>query len=427
MLRATAPLLAALLMAGPAIAGVLDRALLSRAGQVLERIDAAGHKSVGVLPFRVKKAARPASHDAAPLCASLPGRLENALILVQGNDKAAIRVLRGCGLDAGPWHTNAAALAKLFAASFEPAWGGGGKAKADVFVTGEISYTGGREAQVIVELLEPKKAGARKAASFKVDADLALLRDLGLAFGLEKKARDEAAALAAARAQAREDEKNNRPGAGRTPEDLAGVRVEVLYDGKAQKLTLGRDGAWQAPSPRAGQVVTFALTRLADGEARLGMLLRIDGRSTIGEEEGEQAACQKLLLDGKRKGVRRTVTGVLTRVEGGKPAVRPFPGRAAGARASWIDLDVFAPGEALDDGPESRMSTRALPGAKARTLKELQARLARANGLQLANVTARGPKLRLIDVEAAPFNDPPGDTPLRSHLGGLSIRIPATE
>src|SRR5687768_1917009 len=81
--------------AGSAEAANLDKSLLKDAGPILEGLVEKGIKTVGVLPFRVKKGARQAGFNAAPLATGLPGRLENALIVAQGSNQAkAIGVIR---------------------------------------------------------------------------------------------------------------------------------------------------------------------------------------------------------------------------------------------------------------------------------------------------------------------------------------------
>src|SRR4051794_9104188 len=73
----------------------LDKGLLKEAGRIMDRLTESSVKTVGVLPFRVKKGERQAGFDAAPLATGLPGRIENALIVTQGGSELkAIGVIR---------------------------------------------------------------------------------------------------------------------------------------------------------------------------------------------------------------------------------------------------------------------------------------------------------------------------------------------
>src|SRR5262245_51843644 len=150
--RVLSPLVA-LLLAGPVLAGNLDRALLSRAGQVLEHLNTTPVNTVGVLPFRVQIGKRPAGTH-SPLAVQLPGRLENALIVVQGNESGSIRVIRSPEGKQGPWRTSRKAFAALFLDKHTPAWGPG-RVKADAFLTGEVSWNAeSKSAQVTIERID---------------------------------------------------------------------------------------------------------------------------------------------------------------------------------------------------------------------------------------------------------------------------------
>lgn len=421
--------LALLLLAGAAPAGNLDRALLSRAGQVLEHLNDASCGTAGVLPFRVR-VGKHAPTEHSPLSAQLPGRLENALIVVQGGERSAIRVLRSPVGKDGPWRTSRAAFAKLFRQEHEPAWGTG-RFKADAFLTGEVSFSAGlKTAQVTIDSVDARSFGtgklsSRRLASFKVSADLALLRDLGVSLSLASlPRRTEEAALARALEQAALDEKEARPAAGRSPADVAGMRLEVLFDGAVQKIALSSRGVWQAPPVRAGQKVSFRLTRTAAGAGQLGALLRIDGRSTWQEEDDEPALCRKWAFSATTR--PQTVLGFYHKKTERRLVVRPFALRPGEARGSWATLDVFAAGKELDQGPHANLTTRSQASARGRTLKDLQARLVRANHLRVTGFASRGSGLRFQTVAFAPLAavPPAEESNLRSFLGGVTVFIP---
>ncbi|MGL4553022.1 MAG: hypothetical protein ACRC33_17780 [Gemmataceae bacterium] len=405
-------LIAALLLtaaAAPCRAGNLDRALIARAGQLLEEVAGAGHKTVGVLPFRIKKGTRPAS---APLAGSMPGRLENALIVVQGGtERVAVRVLRQ------PAEPAAAASREAFTVERDLAWGEG-QARPDALLTGEVVCAADRKsATVTVELLDPKswrdgKPAPRRLVRFKVDADVPLLRDLGHSFSLPratfKRGARPADADAVVAAQA------ERVG----PDNVGGMRLEAEYDGVRQKFAAGPDG-YRLHSPKPGQKAVLYLTRVSDEDGRLGAVLRVGGLSLFEEQDGDPASGRKWAYDPAKRGVREDFAGFYAKADGARPALKePFR-----ALSGWVELDVFGPAE-----PEGRgVSTRSLTTARARTLKELQARLARANHLSLRKsvVSARAGGLLLLDVEPAVASaaEPSQTLP----LGGLTVWVGSGE
>ena len=61
----------------------LDRLLLKHAHSILETLKEKGHKSVGVLKFRVKKGEEPATDRAGTLNMRLAEKLEMALVLAK--------------------------------------------------------------------------------------------------------------------------------------------------------------------------------------------------------------------------------------------------------------------------------------------------------------------------------------------------------
>src|SRR5262249_41727203 len=122
----------------------LDLALLKAAPRIAIYLSDKGYKSVGVLPFKIKKGTRQASYDGAPLAASLPGRLENALIMTMSTDdeRKTLKIIRDAAGSAsqqrvGAWSRNKAAFDKLFSTRYPLAWGKQ-TARPSVFLTGIV-------------------------------------------------------------------------------------------------------------------------------------------------------------------------------------------------------------------------------------------------------------------------------------------------
>jgi hypothetical protein len=464
-------LLVALAAALPARAANLDKALLDNAPDLLVALKKAEVKTVGVLPFSVKRGTRPASFDAAPLSAGLPGRLENALILRQTNQEArAMKVVRDAAGTAakarvGAWTKNEDSFKKLFATKYELAWGDS-KLPADAFLTGEVRLTGDmKTAEVVVNYVKADswkdgKPAMTELGKFKVKTDRSLLRDAGYNAVVSRALIRKPAARATAEdldndaiEQVTEEEKGTKPAPdvkepeSHAPESVAGLKLEIEYDGVKQdvKAEAGGEGAKQptytVAAPKPGQKVVLYLTRVAEGENKLGLVLRVNGRSTWEQQDMAPMNCRKWILDAKSIGKREDFKGYYRESEDGKELVcnewkaldeAEAAERAAemGNRAGWIDLDVFTARDAeagSDDG--LLISTRSMTKKKPGTLQELREQLAKANFIALSPVAGRSMGGLLIgDVNAVPAGDLTKDKLGNVvHLGGISIRyLPAT-
>ncbi|MGL4551734.1 MAG: hypothetical protein ACRC33_11145 [Gemmataceae bacterium] len=462
-------LLAALAAAAPARGANLDKALLDNAPDLLVALKKADIKSVGVLPFAVKRGARPAGYDAAPLSAGMPGRLENALILRQtSQEEKAMKVLRDATATAakagvGAWSKDAASFQKLFATKYELAWGDK-KLPADAFLTGEVRLTGDmKEAEVVVRYFKADgwkdgKPALGELATFKVKTDRSLLRDVGYnavvsSRALKRKGEQKSDAEALnddVIEQVTKEEKEEKPvpdakqPESHAPSSFAGMKFEVEYDGVKQEINaeVGGDGAKQPSytmaAPKPGQKVVMYLTREQAGDNKLGVVLRVNGKSTWEEQDAEPAACRRWVFDAKSVGKREDYAGFYRYGPGGKLVCNEWKSldeasaaaSEAGVRAGWIDIDVFTGRDekaGKDDGLV--ISTRSMTKKKPATLRELRQQLAKANNMVLSPVAARSMGGLLIgDVNAVPVGELKKDTLGNVvHLGGISIRYLSAE
>jgi hypothetical protein len=462
--------LALLLAASTTRAANLDAALLKAAPKILEYLKSENYQNVGVLPFQVQKGTRKASYDAAPLAANLPGRVENALIMSQGDDeKTAVRIIRDAAgvaarAKAGRYTTDDDAFKKLFRLRYPLAWGTR-KVRADAFLTGVVLNTGDRAKTKIKWLLltpESRSGGTLKPLDLKkvdvVRTDRSLLRDLGYTFALSRSVlkRDVSAEdrddYAIDQVDQREQGKT-RPGSGQsnevTPTNIEGMAFELRYNGVTQKLrpisqtTRGsKSPQYEADPVEPDTEVTMVLTRLLDEDKRLGVVVRVNGRSTWKEEEEEPIKCVKWLYDLSAKGKPDVFRGFYDDATGKN--VRKFRVASAeesaakasdlGDRAGWIDIDVFASRESeVDVSPsktdedEVKVSTRGLarPKKRPRTLGEAQIQLRKANNVKVKkNGLSRG-RGGLILAEVEPSDEvqlDKAELPNPIHLGGISIR-----
>ncbi len=440
----------------------LDVGLLEQAPRIVDFLAREGYRNVGVLPFQVKKGTRRADYLAAPLGTGLPGRLENALLLAMSDDeKTALRLFRDpAGFAnrqrAGSWSRNKSAFDRLFATSYPVAWGEQ-RLRPDVFLTGVVSNTGNR-LTTRVEIVGFSRNGwsdrgvkTFPVAAFDVVTDRALLRDLGHAFALPRSVlkrtitaarRDELALEQVEKEEAGEKLPRDDQ-TGRSPANVAGMGLTISYNGARQALrSLSGSQAGQraplfqlAPAPTGAQVV-LVLTRLDDDDRTLGVIVKVNGQSTFQLDDRDSLQCRKWLYDRSDRGKPDRLTGFWMDRRGerilrfrlppaGELASRP---EELGERVGWIDVDVFASGEA--DQPEEQFlaSTRGLSrgGPLRGPLRALQQQLLAINHL-------RHRKEKEVKKSAGglvlAFPEPGPSQPLTSskwpnpvRLGGISIR-----
>jgi hypothetical protein len=440
----------------------LDIGLLKQAPKMVMFLSEKGYKNIGVLPFKVKKGTREAGFYSGPLGTTLPGRLENALIMSMGDDESvALNIIRDAGGAAsqqkvGRWLRDRTAFNKLFAASYPVAWGNK-KVRPDVFLTGTISNTGNR-ATTTVEVLGFDKdswmGGSVKAfrvTQFTVKTDRALLRDLGYSYALARSAlrrdataedRDEQAL-----AQVNKEEGGQKPPQGgqtaHSPTLVAGMAFEIYYNGVRQTIRPLSENQEEAKSPLfqvdpapPGARVLLVLTRVSDENRRLGVCLKLNGQSTFQLDDRDPMQCRKWLYDLSDRGKPDKLHGVWMDTKG---TVQPFRVLTAeesaaranelGERAGWIDLDVFASGEGPAQPEEQMMvSTRGLArgSRKFSSLKALQQRLMKVNNVRhrkTATVRRTGGGLIVPDPEPVPgVSLETGELPNPVRLGGISIK-----
>jgi hypothetical protein len=415
---------------------------------------------VAVLPFKVQKGTRKAGYDSAPLGTSLPGRLENALLVAMGDDeKTALNIVRDAAAAAGrqkvgKWSTDREAFRKLFAADYPLAWGDR-KVRADVFLTGGVSNSGDRGTTTVeVEGFTSKdwtEQGVKRfrVSRFTVRTDRALLRDLGYSFALSSRVlrrdvkpeqRDREAVAAVARAENGEKLAGDRQ-AGHSPANVAGMAFEVFYDRLKQTirpLAEDREGAksplFQVDPVSVGAKVSLVLTRVSDEERRLGVVLKVNGLSTFQMDDRDSLQCRKWLYDRRDRGKPDRCDGFYMDVRGDRLlpfkvlTARESEARASelGERAGWIDVDVFASGEEAQPDEQFLVSTRGLAraGRHPDSLAALRKQLLKTNNVRQREAKVLGKGGLIVaapePVPGAVLSTSTLPNPVR--LGGISIK-----
>lgn len=312
-------LIAAAFSAGPARgADNMDRALASHAPQVIRYLHDHHVRNTGVLKFRVQKGKQPVSFRVGPLNANMAERLEAALVL-------ANTVHPAIGIAHDPDHvavakklasyTNPAGRRGLFQQKYPLAWDGP-PITPDLFLTGLVTVSHDlKQATVTVEAIHPTSMKEEKVVSFTVATDRSLLNDLNESFQvasrqlkrrtrtveLDEDAVSDAGALNdGSKTINDESQPGSGPGNGTPPPPPppdALLSYDVLYDGVPQPV--GTDpaspGELQVTEPAEGQQIAVHIRSLA--QERLGLVLMVNGVSTLYEQKDEPSRCAAWVLD----------------------------------------------------------------------------------------------------------------------------------
>jgi hypothetical protein len=404
-----------LLLSSPARADNIDRKLVESAGELVKRCRDHKWRNVGVLKFQVQLGKKAASLTVEPLCSNLADRVENALIL--GNDReGSLGVIRAAGevavaRDVRATHTTAAGRKKLFGSLYPLAWGKQ-RVKPDAFLTGLAALSPDlKEVTVTITTFDAEDQTA-SLLSFTADVDRSVLADAGLGFAIARPKEesltraklDRLAIAAAARALA---------GKGKTDLPTSELlEFAVLVNGKqrAMRPAPEESAVGEVTGLRRDDKLTFTITNRS--KETLGVVLRVAGRSTIDEHQGEVERATKWVLE---PGVTYRLAGYYLRKE--PPTVQPFPvppspGKTADlapGHAGMVGLFVFKQGGPRD---EKVTDLRRLPPQEARatwTLAGLKFKLSGQVGERIGKVRRR----EIIVPDLRPTTGDPSITKVR--------------
>lgn len=459
-------------------ADALDRELLKQSPVIMGKLAQRNknYKNIAVLPFKVEKGTRSASYHGGPIATGITTRLENCLIMTQKvkAGETPIGIIRDAAGVASAakvkgYTSSTTQRMRLFNLTYPLAWGNA-RVKPDVFITGVISnMTNRRKTTVYIKCFDKNSqviggvVQLHTLCSFTFDTDRAMFRDLGYHYALNRRAlarnvtpkkRDEIAAD-----QIEKQEKGQQPAQGgqgaqaeaHDTDNIAGFKFEIYYDGKKQTIrklaeqgSQAKSGLYQVdPVPDGTKKVEFRLTRNTDEEKTLGVVVKVNGKSTFQEEEVDSLQCRKWLYAKKWTGKTDVFEGFYA--TGSDKNVKKFivlsptelkeREKELGQRVGWIDVDVFGPGEDKNSGDEPKMiSSRGLSSRslakKPKTFKALQEAMLKANKIKFKprgpkDVVSRGPgNIILSELEpsgSAEVQESEGiPNPVR--LGGVSIK-----
>lgn len=469
---AAAALVLAALAAPAARADHLDAKLLETGPQVIEYLHHRGYQNVGVLRFRLEQAGKPASFSAGALNGNLAERLENVLVMCDGSDEAqAVGIIHRAGEFAARagrvnrWYADPADRAKLFRVDAYPLAWGSRKVKADAFLTGTVRLAADlARTTVVIEAFSAKDPAALDpVAEFTVDTDRSILRDAGANFAVARrsvvtKRSSDVDRFVLQKVGRRDGDSGADPagggaapagavaagGAGAaggaadpttvSPDGVGGVQFRMLSDGQPGPAPkMGADGKWTVECPDESRPVAFALKNTTD--KKLGVVLKLNGVSTIDEQKDDAENCRKYVL---KPGQDLKVEGFL--MLGGAPAngkqqmtVAKFKilvGEEArakkeelGDKAGEIAVDVFESLEAPQG--DVAVSTRGTRPSEEKAARQSLAKLQRAL-MQSSHATKTVVAGREVIVADKQNAGPAGnvnveDFPNPSRLAGLSI------
>lgn len=340
----------------------IDDELIKRAPELVKALQAKGYKNVGVLKFMVKAGKESANANIGPMNLVMAQRVENALIhgLDTDHPLGVIKNATQVAAAANPKFTTQSEAGRkaLFKSTYPLAWGTD-KVHPDALLTGTVALAPGmRKATVEIDSFDSSGAKPQRIMHFEVETDRSILADSGRSYvlktrGLKKKRSleeldDDAADSAASSSE------------GKSVTQQAGseipIKFEIRYNNNVQTISQdpGSLGEMKVDEPKAGDEVSFQITNTTS--AKIGVVVKVNGESTLGQDTAEDAACQKWILEpNKPYALKGFYTYPENKVAKFKvlsdedSAARMAEWAGSRPRAGYIDVTVFTSGVASED------------------------------------------------------------------------------
>jgi hypothetical protein len=394
--------------AAPVWADPLDARLEREAPDVMHYLQQHGYHSVGVLKFRVQQPFKAPSFNVGTINVSMADRLENALILAN-DPKHPVNVIDAATANAaghlrGALHRRSFDFDRsvedrhsLLALEYPVAWGDG-KVRPDAFLTGDILLSkDNRHATVRITAFDrTSPRDTHVVREFTLKTYRSLLAECGQTFVVPRGVRGDDALDDQAAQNATSQDTGTSVTVSKDTNNP--VKLTILYNGNdmgapaPDPLSPGGE-AYTATEPTESDEVVFKVQNV--GPERVGIVLAINGKSTLMEEDITQrdpADCYKWILE---PNAVYAINGFYTQMTGENlkkfRVVDPktIEDRTAllGEYLGQIDLLVYAQGTAAQKAPgeaepdKRNLRRGILTGkAKPRTLAEAQSVVARASG-----------------------------------------------
>lgn len=292
----------------------IHRKLQAHVPEIIEYLNKHGHKTVGVLKFRVKKDGQKTSDSVGPLNSLIADRLEVGLILRNSFDESRqLQIIKNASAQVAESelasHLSASGRPHFFETTYDMAWGSE-KRTPDAFLTGVIQIHEDNSRCTIGILCFDKSGGELKRCGdiFEADLDASSMGELGESFVL--RGAFDAGKTHLTRTRIADNEIVKQAHAVKTQlakfpltDESAPARLEVRYDGRLMPIEV-RSGRAFLPEPKQGQKVELAIVRGKSATGTLGIVVRVNGENTLGRETCSDLQCRKWLLTEQH---RRTV------------------------------------------------------------------------------------------------------------------------
>jgi hypothetical protein len=290
----------------PAASETLEDAFVRQGKGLIQRCKEKGYKNVGVLKFQVSTDGKTFSDNVGTMNMLLARRLEVALVV--GNDaRAPVGIIRNASAVAahtrGANHLSRQGREVLFEPSYHLAWGKT-EVKADAFITGAVGVSKDRKSMLlqlyVIDREENRLAPFGKPVRVRNEANK--LAEMGQSFTLrgvfdrpnkkegeeadykESKALEQAAAYA-----------NAQPASTPAAQKVQAVSLTVRYNGKPVPMKL-QGGKFVVPEPSENTRVDLVLKR-GNENARYGVVVKVNGESTIFRQKLPELQCRKWILE----------------------------------------------------------------------------------------------------------------------------------
>ena len=289
----------------------VHRKLQKHVPQIIDYLNKQGHKTVGVLKFRVKKHGQQTSDSVGPLNSLIADRLEVGLILRNSFDESRqLQIIKNASAQVADSelvsHLSAAGRAQFFEMTYDMAWGSKRRAP-DAFLTGVVQIHEDNSRCTIGILCFDRSGSELKRCGdvFEADLDASSMGELGESFVLRGAFDSGKTQLTGTRVADTEIVKQAHAVKAQLAKfpltDItAPVQLEVRYDGRLMPIEI-RSGRAFLPEPKQGQKVELAIVRGKSATGTLGIVVRVNGENTLGRETCSDLQCRKWLLTEEHK------------------------------------------------------------------------------------------------------------------------------
>jgi len=305
----------------------LDVALTKQGPALLEALKGKGHKTVGVLKFRVGSEGGKLRDNYGPINLSLADRLELSLLLAMKKGDDFNVIFRASEAVKETGNTRATHLTEKGRAAFfrfDPSpfnlpWNTDVKVQPDAFLTGEARLTPDlRFIDVVVQVFDRNSPQTlTELTRFRAVVDFRSLTEAGVSFvGARAPWSSQAPLTTQPASDSLKQETGNRPTIPndkdawqaeadkllRALKDMP-LKVDILYNDRPVKIETNPFGPpsesanalLRVREPDKDDVVTFRL-RNDDPKETYGIVVQVNGRNTIFGEEAAPFECHKWIL-----------------------------------------------------------------------------------------------------------------------------------